>query len=160
MKKQYSPVMNIGSISLLMTFIVLCLVVFATLSLSGAIGEYQYSKKIALHEQEYYRASNHAVQTLREVDRLLHAAYESEPDRYYTIIEQQLSGMGELLLDFTGELPLVTYEVPVSGSQVLRVVLALSPPGQMQDGYYHITTWQEAPSLEWNGDDSLDLIQL
>lgn len=160
MKKNYSPITNIGSVSLLMTFIILCLVIFATLSLSGAVSEYQYSQKVAQHNQDYHQASNEAVRILREIDRLLHAAYEAEPDIYYAVIEEQLSGMGELHVDFSEELPTVTYEIPVSNSQTLKVILTLNPPDQMKYGYYSITTWQEVPSSEWNGDDSLNLLQL
>lgn len=46
-EKRSHPVTNIGSVSLLMTFVVLCLAIFAALSISGAISEYRYSQKIA-----------------------------------------------------------------------------------------------------------------
>lgn len=160
MQKKYSPITNIGSVSLLMTFIILCLVVFAMLSLSGAVSEYQYSQKIAQHNQDYYQASNEAVQMLRQIDRLLHAAYETKPDIYYAVVEEQLAGMRELQTDFTEENPTVTYEIPISSSQLLKVILTLNPPEQMEYGYYNITTWQEVPSSGWNGDDSLNLLQL
>ena len=39
MKKTTHPIANIGSVSLLMIFIVLCLVVFSALSLSGTLSE-------------------------------------------------------------------------------------------------------------------------
>lgn len=160
MNRQYSPVTNIGSVSLLMTFIVLCLAVFATLSLSGSVSEYQYSQKVAGHNQDYYQASGTATQTLREIDRLLHAAYDSSPDIYYAAIEEQLTSLGTFTLDFSENLHTVSYEVPIGSSQILKVCLTLNEPSQLTEGFYKITTWQEVPSSVWNGDDSLNLITL
>ncbi len=160
MNRRYSPITNIGSVSLLMTFIVLCLAVFATLSLSASISEYQYSLKIAEHNQEYYQASSAATQTLREIDRLLHAAYSSSPDIYYEVIEEQLTSMGTFTLNFGADKHAVSYEVPISDSQLLRVCLSLNEPSELKDGFYKITTWQEVPSSLWNGDDSLNLLTL
>ncbi len=160
MNKQYTPVTNIGSVSLLMTFIVLCLAVFATLSLSGSISEYRYSQKIAEHNQEYYQASSTATQTLREIDRLLHAAYSSSPDIYYEVIEEQLTSLGTFTLDFGADRHTVSYEVPIGSSQCLQVCLSLNEPAGLNDGFYRIVTWQEVPSSLWNGDDSLNLLTL
>ena len=65
MKRRSYPVTNIGSVSLLMIFIVLCLVAFSALSLSGAVSDRQYSQKIARHNTEYYEASAQATGILK-----------------------------------------------------------------------------------------------
>ena len=80
MKKTLYPVTNIGSVSLLMIFIVLCLAVLSTLSLSGALSEYRYSQKIAQHQADYYNASGSASRVLKEIDRILCQAHAEHPD--------------------------------------------------------------------------------
>lgn len=159
MKKRSYPAANIGSASLLMTFIVLCLVVFATLALSSALSEYQYSQKIAEYNSDYYEASNTAMQTLKEMDRLLHDAYTASPENYDMMIEEKLKSLEEITTDFTGDEPTVSYQVPVNDIQTLNVTLTINMPPQTDGGYLRITTWQKIPATEWNGDDSLDLMK-
>lgn len=56
MNKRKFPVTNIGSVSLLMIFIVLCMVTLAALSLSTASGSYRSAQTLAGHTTAYYRA--------------------------------------------------------------------------------------------------------
>lgn len=157
MKKTSFPVTNIGSVSLLMTFIVLCLVTFSTLSLSGSVSEYHYSQKLAAHNSDYYEASNKATATLQEIDKVLHDAYTRNRDRYFSAAKEQLGHIDSITSDFSRDVPTVTYEVPVSESQVLHVSLSLNNPGRVNEGYYKITAWKEAPASKWQGDDHLEL---
>lgn len=157
-ERHFYPVTNIGSVSLLMTFIVLCLAVLAALSLSGALAEYRYSQRIAQHNTDYYRAVDSATDMLRNIDGILENAYALDPDHYYETVKEQLSPIVHTDVDFSSELPSVTYEVPIDDRQSLRVVLVLNPPGQLEQEYYQITSWQEIPSSDWNGDDSLNLM--
>lgn len=158
MKRRSYPITNIGSVSLLMIFIILCLVVFSSLSLSGAVSDHQYSQKIAQHNTEYYQASAQATRILREIDQILDNAYQKSPADYYTAAGDALAAMESLSTDFGAESPSITYEIPVGERQMLKVVLALNEPGQLEDGYYRITSWQEVPASTWNGDDSLNLM--
>lgn len=158
MKKRSYPVTNIGSVSLLMTFIVLCLVIFATLALSGALSEYQYSRKIADYNADYYEASNTAMETLRDIDRILHDAYGASPEQYHRAVEEQLADLDTVTADFTGEEPTLTYQVPVNDTQTLHVVLTINAAPETAGGYLRITAWQKVPASEWNGDESLELI--
>lgn len=160
MKRRSYPITNIGSVSLLMIFIVLCLVVFSSLSLSGALSDHQYSLKIAQHNADYYQASSLATGILKEIDQVLHTAYAQDPEHYYTAAETELAAMESLTTDLGAESPSITYEVPVNDRQMLKVVLSLNEPGQTQDGYYRITSWQEVPASTWNGDDTLHLMNL
>lgn len=158
MKKPAHPITNAGSVSLLMIFIVLCLVVFSALSLSGALSEYRYSQKIAAHNADYYRASGSAAETLKEIDEALDAAYTAHPDNYPENAEAELARFGEVAKDPDSRMPSVTYEVPIDDAQLLRVTLTLNTPAEMQNGYYRIAAWQEIPASRWEGDDSLNLM--
>ena len=158
MKKTLYPITNTGSVSLLMIFIVLCLTILSTLSLSGALGEYQYSQKIAQHHADYYRASGSASRMLRKIDQVLELAHTEHPDDYYSTGVLQLAQMEGLEIDLTAESPSITYQISVDDSQSLQITLALNAPDELDKGYYRITAWQEISSSGWNGDDSLNLM--
>ena len=149
MKRRSYPITNIGTVSLLMIFIVLCLVVFSSLSLSGALSDHRYSQKIAQHNAEYYQASAQAAMILKEIDQVLHSAYQKDPANYYIAAGEELAAM---------ESPSISYEVSVSDRQALKIVLSLNEPEQLKDGYYRITSWQEVPASTWDGDDTLNLM--
>lgn len=158
MKKTLYPVTNIGSVSLLMIFIVLCLAVLSTLSLSGALSEYRYSQKVAQHQADYYSASGSASRVLKEIDRILYLAHTEHPEDYYRTAEQQLTLLEGVKADLLSQSPSITYQIPVDDSQSLRITLAVTSPDELEQGYYRITSWQEISSSEWNGDDTLNLM--
>ena len=62
--KHKPPITNIGSVSLIMIFIVLCMVIFAILSLSESTGDYKFTEKLASHTTDYYTASSQAERAL------------------------------------------------------------------------------------------------
>ena len=55
--KQQSYFVNIGSSSLLVIFLVLCLATFAILTLSSARSDHSFSERLAEHKKTYYEAS-------------------------------------------------------------------------------------------------------
>ena len=59
-QQQKFSVTNIGSVTLMMIFIVLCMVTFAALSLSSASYDWRSAKKSADHTTAYYQTSNQA----------------------------------------------------------------------------------------------------
>ena len=91
-KKKFS-VTNIGSISLLMIFIILCMVTLAALSLSSAASEANSSQKFADHNTKYYQASNQAEETLDIIDGILSESYtvSSDSTAYFSEVESRLS---------------------------------------------------------------------
>ena len=71
--KQQPFFVNIGSSSLLVIFLVLCLATFAILSLSSAKSDHTFSERLAAHKQAYYEASEKAETIVGEIDRILYA---------------------------------------------------------------------------------------
>jgi hypothetical protein len=69
--KNKSPSINVGSSSILMIFVVLCLVCFASLSLISANADYRLSEKFAAKTQAYYEASNKAETSISEINQVL-----------------------------------------------------------------------------------------
>ncbi len=71
---------NIGSSSLILIFIVLCLVTFAVLSLSNAEREDGFSRKNAASVQEYYRADGMGELFYQEIDQLMIGSSEMDAE--------------------------------------------------------------------------------
>ena len=70
--KQQSYFVNIGSSSLLVIFLILCLVTFAIISLSSAKSDYTFSERLAEHKRAYYEASARAEDIVGEIDSILY----------------------------------------------------------------------------------------
>lgn len=185
-KKKSAPFVNIGSSSLLVIFMVLCLVTFATLSLSSAQSDYKFSERLADRRTAYYTASNQAEEILGSVDAVLARTYGDSRSTYFSTAQERLSELtlktqsedgtsssennaaksqnnpaGEITLelDFHTEIPSISYTVPVNEKQALSVILDVMPADQTADGFYCIQQWKVVSTQEWNGDDTLKLIQ-
>lgn len=159
MKKKTYPVANIGSVSLLMVFIILCLVTFATLSLSSAAGDYKYSKDTAGHNTEYYNACNEAERKLKEIDGILGNAYRNRSGDYYADAAVLLNTVEGITLDLTSDEPILTFEEKINEDKALKIVLTLNKSDNLSGGFYRITSWQEVSTAGWEGNDRLKLIE-
>lgn len=159
MKRKSYPVTNIGSVSLLMVFIVLCLVTFATLSLSSAAGDYKYSQNTAQHNTEYYNACNQASLRLKKIDNILSEAYQNNAADYYSEVSDQFTSMENVTADFTTDTPSISFEIKINKTKALKVVLTLNSPDKLFDGFYNISSWQEVSTADWKSNEHLNLFE-
>ena len=97
-KFSYPPI-HVGVSLLLVVFLVLCMVIFSVLSLSGALKDYKYSEKNAIRTTEYYEANNLAEEKLAEIGRSMSA-------------------------DAAGT---IEFTVPINESKLLLVILEVHP---------------------------------
>lgn len=158
-KSKRFPLTNIGTVSLLMIFIVLCMVTFAALSLSESARDLKFSQKLAAHTTEYYKASNQAEEVLPEITPILKqcsADYTSESD-YYTAVANNLPDRDSISLKAEGAT--ISYQVQINDSHALAVSIRMNAPKEITAGnYYQITSWKEIQTSEWEADNSLHLI--
>lgn len=165
MNKRKFPITNIGSVSLLMIFIVLCMVTFAALSLSTAATDYRSAQTLADHTSAYYKASNKAEKKLAETESILQTCYHasSDADSYYQMVRQQLD-----ITDTAKTSGPLTYsfKIRISKSQKLSVQLKVIYPDSTTltgsgttSAFYQITCWKSDSASDWNADNSLKLIQ-
>ena len=117
-----------GGSSLLATFGILCLTVFALLSLSTVQADLRLSRQSADATAAYYQADCQA----EEILALLRAGQTPEG-----VVR---SGS------------LCTYRCPVSDTQALEVEVELA-----EDGTYTILRWQTVSTAQWQSDDTLDI---
>lgn len=75
-EKAPAPFFNIGASSLLVIFLILCLVTFAILTLTSAKSDADFAEKLAHHKMNYYAACNTAESTLDKIDAVLADAWQ------------------------------------------------------------------------------------
>lgn len=167
MNKRKFPITNIGSVSLLMIFIVLCMVTFAALSLSTAATDYRSAQTLADHTSAYYKASNKAERKLAATEDVLRTCYNSssDADSYYQLVQQQLG-----ITDTDGSLT-YSFQTSIRKSQKLTVQISILYPDNSKpdstgltasdtdSAFYKITCWKTASTSDWNADNSIKLIQ-
>ena len=120
-KKQFG--MNIGSASILLVFVILCLVSFAVLSIVSANADSRLSTRVLERTTAYYQAE----QSLAGMDNTLRRVYEASDseDAYYGSV-----GHGK------------SYVIPISDLQSLQVTIEILYPLSADDTFYRITAWQ------------------
>ena len=164
-EKAPAPFFNIGASSLLVIFLILCLVTFAILTLTSAKSDADFAEKLAHHKTNYYTACNTAESTLDEIDAVLADAWQlSDTAAVFTEIETQLTALNnreqlQLSMDFTQSEPTVSYAVAIDDKQNLCVTLTLAAAPAKGEAYYRISQWQVQSSGEWNGDQTLNLMK-
>ena len=124
-KKQFG--MNIGSASILLLFVILCLVSFAVLSIVSANADNKLSTRVLERTTAYYAACNQAEQSLAGMDKTLRRVYESSDSE-----ESYFNSVGH------GK----SYVIPISDLQSLQVTIEILYPGTAEDSFYQITAWQ------------------
>lgn len=140
-KKKF-PISNIGTASLLMIFIVLCMVIFALLSFTEANRDYKYSQAMAQHNSQYYEASNIAYEQIAEIDNAL------ADGRDFRIID----GVAVTKVFDPKHPNYYTFSVSMNESQAIQVVLDLTKKGSAQ-----VKSFAEVQSGQWQGDTSLNV---
>lgn len=121
-----------GGISLLTVFAVLCLTVFALLSLSTVRADGRLAQASAQAVEDYYAADRQAQAVLAKLRGGVAPAGISE-------------------VDVTVNEGVYSYVCPISEALELQVEVRL------EGAEYTILRWQAAPIGEWEFDDSLEL---
>ena len=75
MEKSRKPILGVGTSSILLIFVLLCMITFAVLSLVSARSDYRLSQKNAEHTRDYYEAENKANDILLTIDQCLEEQY-------------------------------------------------------------------------------------
>lgn len=119
--------MNVGSSSMLMIFVILCLISFATLSIVSANADWKLSARIADRTAAYYDANSRAQESLADIDAVLISQYRSSDsaEEYFNAVGHSKS-----------------YFIPVNDSQILFVEIEILYPRTDEDTFYRIKTWK------------------
>lgn len=165
-KKKF-PVTNIGTVTLLMIFIILCMVTFAVLSLSEAAKDRSFSRQLADQTTDYYTACGNAEKMLADIDSVISDAKNAglSGSQYYEAISEKLANhdisekaASSEIISAKGDT--ISYSIPVNDRLILAVSLRIAAPGETFSGQnYRIVSWEETQAEEWNGNNSVELMQ-
>mgnify|MGYP007070075023 CR=1 FL=1 len=126
-RKKASTGVNVGTSSLLLVFVVMCLVSFATLATVSAKADEKLNMKIIERSAAYYSACNEAEERLSGIDATLKNLYESDITR-----DEYFAQAGES----------IDFAIPLSDVQTLSVSVKVNYPANAGDGYYTVTKWK------------------
>lgn len=142
-KKRFSAGMNVGSSSILVTFVLLCLVTFAALSFVSANSDYKLTVETGNRITAYYEADNMAEIYLANIDSLLskHAATCDEKT-YYADIEKVFADNSNYTITRNGDDILIDYSAKISDIQDLHVTLKVLYPSHPTADTFEILEWE------------------
>lgn len=139
---------NIGSASLILIFIVLCLATFGLLSLTSANNDWKLAEKNAKAVQTYYRADSQGEEFLQMVDRTLKESLKGLEDQDACRLTLK-NELGDYYQEDTG---MIATEIPMDYGQVLRIELALNCGGERP---FDIMAWKVVNLSDYEIDSSL-----
>lgn len=128
-------VISTGTASLVLIFVMLCMLTFSVLSLVSAQADLRLSRKSAERTRAYYAAENAANDILIDILAARKRGLEADAVEGVYLTE---SGCA--------------YEVPLGEDQVLSVELAFAP-----EGGYDILAWRTVSAYDWAPADTFDL---
>lgn len=170
-QNQKRPVggVNVGTSSILIIFILLCLVTFATLSVVSAQADYTLSEKTAASVTAYYEACNQAEARLADVDAALQKVWQAKAQTAYpspnhagasAAYQKALLAasypQGVTVSQAANSAVQLTYSVPAGENQRLDVTLLAAMP-QEGDAFYTVTGWKLTATADWQPDDHLNV---
>ena len=127
-RERFSPP-AVGGVSLLVVFAVLCLTIFALLSLTTVQADVRLADATAQAVSDYYAADCQAQEMLarlRNGERPAGVEFYGSSGSY------------------------AQYDCPISDTQQLQVLVQLG-----EDGSWSVLRWQAGLSLEWSAEDYL-----
>ncbi len=152
MKKERKITMNIGIISFLTMFVILCLVTFSVLSLSSAKSNMNMTQKSITHKNDYYKLCNQGETYLQKIDDQLFKNFQesSSKNQYFELMTK----INDLNLGIKINENILSYEIVIN-KQKLYVEIEVVYPG---DKFYQLKTWDIQASEKWEADNSLNIL--
>ncbi|MCR5301083.1 MAG: hypothetical protein K6E49_01435 [Lachnospiraceae bacterium] len=152
MEKKHSGGINIGTSSILVTFVLLALVTFAALSYMSARSDYVLSKEAADRMASYYDANRMAEIYLANIESLLskHMRNTENEKEYYDGVEALFSDNDNIVVSENEDgKKILSYSVAVTNGQNLNVVLSVCYPTVQDDRLFRIDKWTTNVNRQW-----------
>ena len=139
MKKKFSSGFNIGSSSILVTFVLLCLVTFAALSFLSANSDYRLSRQTAERTTAFYEANQMAEIYMANIEALLAKQNSAAADEvsYMAALPALFSDNDHIAVDASSSPVTLSYSIAVNKTQDLHVCLSVHYPDEQDPGLFH-----------------------
>ena len=153
MKQKGNFHFGVGTSSILMIFVVLCLTVFAVLSFSTARADQRLTEKALAGTAAYYAADVQAEETLAQIDGILAEVLAAAPENYMEEAAAALSTEG-ISISLDGGGLSGTADFSVGEDRVYRLSFRVNPVGA--DSRYTVTARRVENTGIWE-DEFLDV---
>lgn len=154
-KRSFSFI-STGVTSMVLIFVMLCLVTFSVLSLVSAESNLRLAQRSAQRTTAYYEAENRANDILIALEtaaKELRSEDQISPEDFTREVLTLAGDTGAVLTD-AGT---VAYQVPLGEDQLLYVELEVRPEPGPEGLYCRIEAWQVVSQYDWAPDETLDL---
>ena len=149
---------NFGFSTILLSFVMICIVTIAALSLLTANSDYKLSQKVAEKNTAYFQAEQEAFTILSEIDTLLASAYQKSlgASSYYKQVYYSLQELSYGSYDRMAGT--YSYCVKIAENHSLEVTIYIRYPKNENESFYEIQTWKSVYNIEEPEEGTLDLI--
>ncbi len=128
-KKRYG--LNIGTSSILIIIVILCLICFSALSITSANADYRLSQKLADRTTAYYDTCNQAQLHLCELSQKLSVFYQESTSEaeYQNKIKESIQDS-------------LTFSCSINENQILQVNISPLYPNAPDGDFLQVSGWQ------------------
>ena len=151
-QKKHSGGINIGTSSILVTFVLLALVTFAALSYISARSDWVLSKEAANRTASFYDANRMAEIYLANIEAQLSRHLDSSKNEqdYYDGIDALFADNEKIeVTDGDDGKKLMSYTIAVTNGQNLNITLSAHYPDISDDSLFKIDKWTTNVNREW-----------
>ena len=150
---------NFGFSTILLSFVMICVVCFSALSLLSTYSDYKLSQTVANKTTLYYEAKQSAYARLSDLEMLMCNTFLStySEEAYYQALLQSIETL-ELQVLAEGDYRL-SFREPIAEGQYLLVEVVLTYPTQDSDTFYRLLTWRSVYDTQAPEDTYLNLIE-
>ena len=150
---------NFGFTTILLSFVMICVVTFSALSLVSANSDYKLSKKVAEKTQSFYTAQEVAYDTLTSIDSQLTKCYmnTADADSYYEEAKQFLTPYGVFETGPNGYY--LSFEEPIADNRYFDIKLQICYPQSGTDTFIKIINWKSVYTQEIPEEEFLNLME-
>lgn len=138
---------SIGTSSLILIFIILCLTIFGLLSLSSAGSDLKLARKNAESVKGYYEADSKAVEFTAMVEEVLAECSKAADDEAY--LQMVKEGLGSFYREETGT---IQADIQMLYGQMLHIELEIN---REKEAGYRILAWNVYHSVDYDIDRSM-----
>lgn len=153
MGKKQTGGMNVGTSSVLVAFVLLCLVTFAGLSFLSANSDYRLSLQTAEKTTEYYEAASRADERLAAIDEQLSAmADNNSRSGYFDEAYDYFSNDPDVTVDTSGDVTSLGFVVNINERQDLKIKLNLIYPSSDDSRTFEIENYSVVVNSSWQNE--------
>lgn len=149
---------GVGSLTMIMMFVILCLTIFAILSLITVDRDEKLTQKTVQSMVDFYSVDAKAEEKLAQIDEILlatHRTIASQPEKdYLAEVAKHLDGLVDVQWVTEDEKAhlYISYQETLQTKQVLNVVIEILPYDQFTDRRYQVIEWTLRINENWEAE--------